>query len=68
MDDSPVDYIAVELYFVDGPVSTVDVKAVVAIIPNEAKAEEPLCKESLFSVVSHIITALLRQNDQNAAR
>lgn len=64
--DSPTNYIAVELYFVDGPVSNVDVKAVVAIIPNESRAEEPLCKES--KSISEGDNETNRQNNQDGQR
>lgn len=36
-DDSPSNYVAVELYFVDGPVSQVDVRAVVRVMQKDAK-------------------------------
>ncbi|VDL63788.1 unnamed protein product [Nippostrongylus brasiliensis] len=37
--DSPSDYVAVELYFVDGPISQVDVRAVVRVMQKDAKNE-----------------------------
>ncbi|KAK5980212.1 hypothetical protein GCK32_018541 [Trichostrongylus colubriformis] len=39
-DDPPSDYVAVELYFVDGPVSQVDVRAVVRVMQKDAKNED----------------------------
>uniref|UniRef100_A0A7I4XY26 BTB domain-containing protein n=1 Tax=Haemonchus contortus TaxID=6289 RepID=A0A7I4XY26_HAECO len=39
-DDPPSDYVAVELYFVDGPVSQVDVRAVVRVMQKDAKNDD----------------------------
>ncbi|VDM79572.1 unnamed protein product [Strongylus vulgaris] len=40
-DDLPSNYVAVELYFVDGPVSQVDLRAVVRVMQKDAMAEKP---------------------------
>ncbi|GMR54117.1 hypothetical protein PMAYCL1PPCAC_24312, partial [Pristionchus mayeri] len=37
---APINYVAVELYFIDGPVNQVDVKAVVGIVDKDASAED----------------------------
>ncbi|KAF8366543.1 hypothetical protein PRIPAC_84372 [Pristionchus pacificus] len=37
---APINYVAVELYFIDGPVNQVDVKAVVGILNKDANAED----------------------------
>ncbi|GMT28924.1 hypothetical protein PFISCL1PPCAC_20221, partial [Pristionchus fissidentatus] len=37
---APINYVAVELYFVDGPVNQVDVKAVVGILNKDPMAED----------------------------
>ncbi|EYB93500.1 hypothetical protein Y032_0181g846 [Ancylostoma ceylanicum] len=39
--DSPSDYVAVELYFVDGPISQVDLRAVVRVMQKDAMTEQP---------------------------
>ncbi|KAK6731683.1 hypothetical protein RB195_007880 [Necator americanus] len=40
-DDSPSNYVAVELYFVDGPISQVDLRAVVRVMQKDATNEKP---------------------------